>query len=234
MRLSSNIWWKHSKLYEEFNKNCEEDIYVVAEHMVNEHSDRYYITKAAQRLIDRINVGKADYSIFGKIGNINIAIAIADLDYGIVHCRIQDGILSTLMMRINSDYHLSYDLVRVNSESGEWRHAIGVVDNWNEEQEAKFRDKIMKVLIYLFLSDVIVQMIPIGRSNGQPKKQGKIINDSSQPVKVVTSKWNTLTVRTGGFEVGGHFRLQPFGIDRKEVRLVYIKPYKKKGYTRRN
>jgi hypothetical protein len=202
--------------------------------MVNDKISHYYITKAAARLIERIKVGDVDYSIFGSLPDMNIAIAFNGLNEGIIHVRIQDKIMSILDIAVINQGYLNYNLIRVNVGSGEWRHAIDVKEGWNEETEKFFRATTMKVLIYLFLSDVIVQVLPIGSSNGLSKKNGKIINDSTMPVKIVTSKWNTISMGIGGFSVGGHFRLQPYGKDRKQVKLKYIAPYRKKGYTRRN
>ena len=237
MRLSSNLFYKHNKdLYAAFRENCEEHILVVAEDMVTDRIKHYYVTKPAMKLIERIKLGDVDYAIFNKLPDMNIAIAFNGLEEGIVHVRIQDRIMSILDISMQKSGYMSYNLVRVNvgSGQGEWRYAIDVVDGWNEEMEAHFRKTTMRVLVYLFLSDVSIQMIPIHGSNGLSKKNGKILNDTMHGVSIVTSKWNTLTMRAGGFEVGGHFRLQPYGRDRKQVKLKYIAPYRKKGYTRRN
>ena len=43
----------------------------------------------------------------------------------------------------------------------------------------------------------------------------------------------TTIIRSEGFGVKGHFRMQACGRNHREHRLVYIKPFEKKGYTRR-
>ena len=52
-------------------------------------------------------------------------------------------------------------------------------------------------------------------------------------IRFLDASWYTTIVRTEGFGVRGHFRLQPCGRDCAERKLVYIKEFRKKGYVRR-
>lgn len=45
--------------------------------------------------------------------------------------------------------------------------------------------------------------------------------------------WFTTIIRTEGFGVRGHFRLQPYGPGKTEKRLIYINEYQKHGYVRK-
>lgn len=93
-------------------------------------------------------------------------------------------------------------------------------------------NKVAKIITFVYLGDIEVLMIEQGRNNHKPKKDGKITNTSSYNVYVVDSSWNKLIIRTEGFAVMGHFRLQPWGpgfIDRK---LIWINAFEKHGYKR--
>lgn len=68
-----------------------------------------------------------------------------------------------------------------------------------------------------------------------PDGKDYIDNRSGIMVKYIDSRWLREIIRTEGFKVRGHFRLQPFkdedgGWDRK---LIYINEYEKHGYHRR-
>lgn len=58
-------------------------------------------------------------------------------------------------------------------------------------------------------------------------------NKSKRNVTIVDSSWYTNLVVSGAFDVRGHFRLQPFGPEMKQRRLIWIKDFKKSGYTRK-
>lgn len=58
----------------------------------------------------------------------------------------------------------------------------------------------------------------------------KWINNTRQSITVVDSLWFTNLVKSGAFNVRGHFRLQPYK-DRKE--LIWISEFEKQGYTRK-
>jgi hypothetical protein len=61
----------------------------------------------------------------------------------------------------------------------------------------------------------------------------KYLNDSNHQIDVLDSRWFTETIRTEGFSVSGHFRLQPCGKNKDQRKLIYIKDYKKNGYHRK-
>lgn len=59
----------------------------------------------------------------------------------------------------------------------------------------------------------------------------KCINDTKYNITHLDSKWFTNIVRSAGFEVRGHFRLQPYGPGMKERKLIWIEAFEKTGYT---
>jgi hypothetical protein len=58
-------------------------------------------------------------------------------------------------------------------------------------------------------------------------------NKSNHPVTIVDSSWYTDLVVSGAFNVRGHFRLQPYGPQRHQRRLQWIKDFQKEGYHRK-
>ena len=60
----------------------------------------------------------------------------------------------------------------------------------------------------------------------------KYVNDTDSGITILDSTWFTTLVKSEGFKVRGHFRLQPYGPGMKEKRLIWIKDFEKTGYTR--
>lgn len=92
---------------------------------------------------------------------------------------------------------------------------------------------IMQVLTFVELGDIEVKYLESLRTNGAKKKEGKIYNASHHNVYVVDSTWNQILIRTEGFAVRGHFRLQPCGEGNKDRKLIWVSAYEKDGYTRK-
>lgn len=91
---------------------------------------------------------------------------------------------------------------------------------------------IMQILTFVELGDVEVTILEKGRNNGGKKNIDKVTNSSPNTVFVVDSSWNKLIIRTEGFAVMGHFRLQPCGEAFKDRKLIWIGAFEKHGYKR--
>ena len=61
----------------------------------------------------------------------------------------------------------------------------------------------------------------------------KIINNTELPMEFIDSSWFTTLIKTGGFKVSGHFRLQNFGKGLINKKLIYINDFEKTGYLRK-
>lgn len=59
----------------------------------------------------------------------------------------------------------------------------------------------------------------------------KYVNETDSTVVHLNSTWYTTLVKTDGFMVRGHLRLQPCGEGLKGRKLIYIDPFMKTGYT---
>lgn len=101
--------------------------------------------------------------------------------------------------------------------------------HWKHKDVQNVEERIFKLLCFMYLSNNEEQVVLPGHRYGT-KKHGKLINSLNIPVTVVTSKWNVTSVRTEGFDVSGHFRLQPTSTGTK---MIFIQPFKKYGYVRK-
>lgn len=95
----------------------------------------------------------------------------------------------------------------------------------------EFND-LVRLMTFIELGDIEVVELPAGRNNGKPKNNGKIANQSNYNVYVVDSSWNQIIIRTDGFAVRGHFRLQPCGANLADRKLIWIDAFEKHGYKR--
>lgn len=92
---------------------------------------------------------------------------------------------------------------------------------------------IMQLLTFIELGDIEVQILNARQSNGGKKDVDKIQNSTNNTVYIVDSSWNKLLIRTDGFAVRGHFRLQPCGDGMKDRKLIWINAFEKNGYVRK-
>ncbi|TGE20855.1 hypothetical protein [Hymenobacter metallicola] len=88
----------------------------------------------------------------------------------------------------------------------------------------------IKCLIFLKLTEPEIIHLAAGKKYGTRKKGH--YNATSLPIIIVDSTWNQYIVRTEGFGVSGHFRLQRHGKGNADLKLTWIKPYQKTGYVR--
>ena len=96
---------------------------------------------------------------------------------------------------------------------------------------AMFR-RFVQLLLFVELSDLSVEILKPNQRTGT-RKTGKYINRSNKDITIVDSKWNVISVRTEGFKVKTHPRMQPCGEGNKERKLIWVQQYEKKGYVRR-
>lgn len=92
--------------------------------------------------------------------------------------------------------------------------------------------RMVKLMTFIELGDTEVVILEKGRNNGKSKSEGKIANMTENTVYVVDSSWNKIIIRTDGFGVRGHFRLQPCGANMTDRKLIWIDAFEKHGYTR--
>jgi len=96
---------------------------------------------------------------------------------------------------------------------------------------AMFR-KFVQLLLFVELSDLTVEILKPNEKT-RTRKTGKYVNRSNTDITIVDSKWNVISVRTEGFKVRTHPRMQPCGENNQERKLIWVQQYQKNGYVRR-
>lgn len=104
-----------------------------------------------------------------------------------------------------------------------------ICTHWRHKDVQQIEELIYKLLCFLYLSENDELVIQPGQKHGT-RKSGKFINSLFMPVTVVNSRWNVTSIRNEGFDVSGHFRLQPTKDGHK---MIFINPFRKHGYIRR-
>lgn len=195
----------------------------------NKNQKAYYITNTVFDKLDMLKVGRKDglfdWSVFSnKIRDGKTTYILPDnrvirmraystkLGFCLLYTTAQDGIdwLSWSTFYVDR---------AINTLSENWKATPQITSN---------EELIYKLLCFLYLSDNEEMVVPAGGKHGT-RKSGKIINYLPFPIITVTSKWNVTSVRTEGFPVSGHLRLQPTNTG---VKMIFIAPFEKHGYTR--
>jgi len=105
-------------------------------------------------------------------------------------------------------------------------------EDHKKESKSDILIAVRSILMVLALKQFAkIENYYIGKRNRRLKIGGnKFINKQDLTIGVLDSRWFRNIIRTEGFGVRGHFRLQPYGPNMSKKRLIYIKPFEKKGY----
>lgn len=131
--------------------------------------------------------------------------------------------------------------VRYNKNSYDKKEDIFNVEHkyWMSKSkgfEMTNKDYIGSVIGFIIATTNFIKYAPIEtkiiESNSKIKTQNnKYVNDTKSNITLLTCTWFTNLVKSDGFKVKGHFRLQPCGVGRLELKLVWVNDYEKTGYT---
>lgn len=93
---------------------------------------------------------------------------------------------------------------------------------------------IMRLMTFIELGDLTIKMVTSNTSNKKSQEDpDRVFNGTKNTVYVVDSTWNQILVRTDGFAVRGHYRLQPCGVNMVDRKLIWINAFEKHGYVRK-
>ncbi|MBG8555005.1 hypothetical protein [Hymenobacter guriensis] len=130
----------------------------------------------------------------------------------------------------NNDFLIVIDITRHEYNTGiQCESAVAYLGGGNKNFTHALRGAI-QCLIFYKLTEPELLHVAAGKKQGT-RKQGHY-NATPYPITIVDSTWNKYIVRTEGFSVSGHFRLQRYGTGNAKLKLVWIKPYQKHGYVR--
>lgn len=91
--------------------------------------------------------------------------------------------------------------------------------------------EFIKMIIFTELSELETVVLEPNQKTGT-KKTGRYLNDSKSRVVIVDSAWSKKLIKSDGFLVSGHTRLQSYGAGNKYRKPIWIDSYEKEGYTR--
>lgn len=107
------------------------------------------------------------------------------------------------------------------------------IDFGSDDEKARAMSLGMLILAIKKLGEIETIHVSSGVRRIIPNNDDSVVvNKMPFQINVIDSSWLRTIVRTEGFSVRGHFRLQPYGVGRCERRLIYIKPFQKHGYVR--
>lgn len=103
-----------------------------------------------------------------------------------------------------------------------------------DEAIEKFINFMMNILLFMQFAEIETVITEGKQSSGKSKvkiNNEKYLNESTIPIEIIDSNWFRRLIRTGAFKVNGHFRLQPYGKNNSQRKLIWISEYEKSGYT---
>jgi hypothetical protein len=96
-------------------------------------------------------------------------------------------------------------------------------------------DTLIASLLFKKYAEIEINFVDVINTSNKPKNMCKSLALQNTPVDFQITKlstdWYTEIIRTEGFAVSGHWRLQPYA--NEEKKLIFINPYMKHGYHRR-
>lgn len=103
-----------------------------------------------------------------------------------------------------------------------------VIDGFTDQANVS---DVLKMILFIKYCPVETKIVARGKKVSHAHQE--YLNKTSLPIELLDSTWFTTIVRSEGFAVDGHFRLQPFGPGRSERKLIWIAPHEKTGYVRK-
>ncbi len=201
----------------------------------------YYITDSVINKLDLLKVsrkdGLYDYTVFKNINDCKITFIFKDNALLRMHiagdiicfCHIHYTYYNKEEQKIHKSQGNSYWVnFFVNRITGEQ------CDHFNHIDVKTIERFVYHLLCFFFLSENTEIVVNAGKSYGTKKQPDALCNDADVPITIVNSNWNVTSIRTEGFDVSGHFRLQPCGINNSERKMIFIEPFVKHGYVRRS
>jgi hypothetical protein len=188
--------------------------------ILNRYVKGYLFTEAAQKVIDKIKVADSfDLQILKVLpeGEAHYFTLLYGKDR-VIYCMWSNHVLYIVDLSREG----GRDKIKTNI-------CVASLNSSPKMLNCILIDTI-KCLIFLKLTEPEIIHLAAGKKVGT-RKQGHY-NATPLPVIIVDSTWNKYIVRTEGFGVSGHFRMQPHGKGNADLKLIWIPPFEKRGYVR--
>lgn len=182
-----------------FNKVLD-DFKIASIHLISQLSDCQGI----------ILFSKSQY--FYKLSNYQFTLIHYNQEYPIA--KLYGSIHSDGTFSFNEDNQFYNKSLVEDIVEQDYKYTMGVVEF------------LFRYLCFKQFADIEIYIISTNKRYGY--KSRKVIEeevyetDSKFPIKVVDSKYVRTLIRSGQFKVCGHFRLQPCGIGKQKLRLIWI------------
>jgi len=124
----------------------------------------------------------------------------------------------------------------VDFSKGKMMHYFGnynfISGSFHPDDDIEQKKELLRLLIYLFYGDVTERFIE-KKSKLKKSSTSYLLNDSSTGIFFASSTWKQRINMVTGFNVRGHFRLQPHGEGSQKRKLIWIEEFGKTGYRKR-
>lgn len=203
------------------------------------HQKAYYITNTVIDKLELLKVsrkdGLYDYTIFNNVADSKLTFIFKN--NSLLRMHICDDMISFCYLKY--DYYTAEEKL-LHKVPGSILSVYFYVNRITGERCDHFAHKdvqgiekmVYHLLCFFFLSENTEQVVAAGKSYGTKKQQDALSNDTNVPVTIVNSCWNVTSIRLEGFNVSGHFRLQPYP-SLNCTKMIFIEPYGKLGYVRK-
>lgn len=227
-------------LRNEVNEDEAQRLHVLFGLISNDQQKAYYITNTVVDKLDMLKVSTRnwvyDWTVFKNIAGCKLTFIFKD--NSLLRVWIHDHVIQ--FFKCSYKYYSKEDQLKhkvpgevlltqlyIDRDTGE------LADNFFQVGSKDMEDTFYKLLCFFFLSENEEIIVNPGKSYGTKKQHDALSNDTNLPVTIINSCWNITSIRTEGFDVRGHFRLQPCGPGLSDTKMIFIQPFKKEGYVRK-
>lgn len=188
----------------------------------------YLIKKTAQDVINRIRIGGSfDPKVFQKIPIQKAEIVLNEHQ---LYRYWFDGVVlrGIFVQKINTELgpEIKYDSFSIQPDTGRKSYNL-----YDDSRVKEIAEKLFKMIIFLYFSEIQEVILKPNAKSGSLSSE-RFKNELKQSFIIVDTTWNRISIRTEGFSVSAHFRLQPCGKNNEDRKLIFIDEFDKTGYVR--
>lgn len=225
------------ELYKQ-NKDVPENVHSLYACINNKNNNPYLVTNSVIEHLDLLKINKKgdhyNWEVFKKLqeqkvtfifnNNVLLRMVVSRDTIWFMHMKFTFDKVGKGVEK--NDGQMYWIIFFIKRNTGE------LCQHFEHQDVKQIEEFVYKFLCFFYLTENEEQIVPPGKVVGT-RATGKISNDFKFPLTMVTSKWNTTSIRTEGFGVRGHFRVQPMGpVDDRYYEIILIDPFDKKGYKR--
>jgi len=249
-----NEWVRYLKLVDDFKmlfklaieKGSPLDCHIqadnlLAESLINKPFKNIYFCGSMLDMASKLDSRKS-YQAFRAIEN-DFGVIFFDNSISVVYGIYKDRtvlvllqgctIINTELIRYSDDSH-TYSYSAASLHLQQFLNELGqdMKEADITESNRPMFETIMPLLTIYHFAEIETKTIEQGKVRKTIIGNEKYINETQVPIQVINSNWFTNIYRSVGFNVSGHFRLQPCGENSKKRKLIWINGFEKQGYTR--